>query len=715
ALKSLRAMEWLFATISRSDSDDCFRVNAKLRDQIGKPFVETRKYLLQDFSAYYARIKKDHETVKAALMSNSDSKVQSDKMVEVHGAVSETGNEEERQMITEHALATRQSSGYDMMMFMYRRNLLFQSYEKGMLTNISNAYSQLSALSQEMAKWSDGATGWSLGDQYVSAFSCKAKYKKLTWKGWKTKRYNNVANRWTDYYEVSGTKELNLNPTKDAQVIEQLKIIGNLDKDEDVLRVFNRKHYLLDPLMPGRTEQTGALAFTRFGTKKNLRSGGLFRFLKKRDSRNPRYLKGTNVIQSYTGLRDDFKARIIQFYQEMRLDESQKGFVFEPELISTDAVDCVEKVGKELDPQDKCSEFNQFIDDLTDYGMAQFLAYSYHTKSKYSGYFTNSQTWRRRLLNRLEVDLQNLNRYYSDIIRIREKQIVCLESLINHVSDNYLNGGNTISQGGKNYYDGGEYKGSSAGSAEVGGKIGSLSGVSRDRYSFKGNTSSWKSIADSLINSTTEADPSSGLAGNTNISGGNASLTSDAFNKGREMMLESNKTLSEKGINVNDKNSRFLSSLYGSSGDALNGANSASGPSQNSSYNGIRSFSSGNGYDLNFKNDMKGDLGLETNDQLASIAPGTTGLNGNDINIQGSSSGSIRESYENSNRSESGSVANYTDPTGMSEDEKNVMMANYERTKGRYRPQETDSLFDVVSKAYVRNLDKVLTRRKKID
>src|SRR5690606_25499054 len=485
-------------------------------------------------------------------------------------------------------------------------------------------------------------------------------------------------------YEVTGAKELNLNPTRDAQVIEQLKIIGNFDQDEDVLRVFNRKHYLLDPLMPGRTEQAGALAFTRFGTKKNLRAGGLFGFLKKRDLRNPRYLKGTNVLQSYTGLREDFKARIIQFYKEIRLDESQKGFVFEPELISTDAVDCVEKIGSEVDSEDKCSEFNQFIDDLTDYGMAHFLAYSYHTNSKYSGYFTNSQTWRRRLFNRLEVDLQNLNRYYNDIIRIREKQIVCLESLINHVSDNFLNGGNTIAQGGKNYYDGSEYKGSNAGSAKVGGKIGTLSQASRDRYSFKGNTSSWKSIADSLINSTNEADLSNGLAGNTNISRGNVSPGSDAFNRGREMMKKSNETLSEKGVNVNDKNSRFLSSLYGSRSDALNGSSGVGVSSSNSSASGIRSYSSGNGYDLDFKATMKGDLDLDSSDHLASIAPGGANVNSQSQSHNSNSLGSIRESYNSDTTSGSESGANYTDPTGMSEDEKSVMMANYERTKGRY-------------------------------
>jgi hypothetical protein len=56
-----------------------------------------------------------------------------------------------------------------------------------------------------------------------------------------------------------------------------------------------------------------------------------------------------------------------------------------------------------------------------------------------------------------------------------------------------------------------------------------------------------------------------------------------------------------------------------------------------------------------------------------------------------------------------------SDPSGLSDEEKDIMSANYDRNKGDYKTSEDDSLFLVVSKTYVRNLDKVLTRKKKLD
>lgn len=48
----------------------------------------------------------------------------------------------------------------------------------------------------------------------------------------------------------------------------------------------------------------------------------------------------------------------------------------------------------------------------------------------------------------------------------------------------------------------------------------------------------------------------------------------------------------------------------------------------------------------------------------------------------------------------------------MNDEEKEVVLANYERTRSVYKEDSSDSLFERISKAYVRNLDKVLTRKK---
>ncbi len=48
----------------------------------------------------------------------------------------------------------------------------------------------------------------------------------------------------------------------------------------------------------------------------------------------------------------------------------------------------------------------------------------------------------------------------------------------------------------------------------------------------------------------------------------------------------------------------------------------------------------------------------------------------------------------------------------MNDEEKDMVLANYERTKSEYKEDSSDTLFERISKAYVRNLDRVLTRKK---
>ena len=48
----------------------------------------------------------------------------------------------------------------------------------------------------------------------------------------------------------------------------------------------------------------------------------------------------------------------------------------------------------------------------------------------------------------------------------------------------------------------------------------------------------------------------------------------------------------------------------------------------------------------------------------------------------------------------------------INDEEKEVVLRNYENNKSVYKEDSSDSLFERISKAYVRNLDKILTRRK---
>ncbi len=50
---------------------------------------------------------------------------------------------------------------------------------------------------------------------------------------------------------------------------------------------------------------------------------------------------------------------------------------------------------------------------------------------------------------------------------------------------------------------------------------------------------------------------------------------------------------------------------------------------------------------------------------------------------------------------------------GMNDEDKDVLMKNLERTRSKYEGKDTDELFERVSKAYVRNLHRILKRKKR--
>ncbi len=73
----------------------------------------------------------------------------------------------------------------------------------------------------------------------------------------------------------------------------------------------------------------------------------------------------------------------------------------------------------------------------------------------------------------------------------------------------------------------------------------------------------------------------------------------------------------------------------------------------------------------------------------------------------------LGETYQGTKADDNSEVLIDFGPTGgMNDEEKDVVLANYERTRGEYKEDESDSLFEKISKAYVRNLDRILVKRK---
>lgn len=73
----------------------------------------------------------------------------------------------------------------------------------------------------------------------------------------------------------------------------------------------------------------------------------------------------------------------------------------------------------------------------------------------------------------------------------------------------------------------------------------------------------------------------------------------------------------------------------------------------------------------------------------------------------------LGETYRESEASvKSETLIDFAPTEGMNDEEKDVVLANYERSKGEYKEDITDSLFEKISKAYVRNLDRILVKKK---
>jgi hypothetical protein len=56
-----------------------------------------------------------------------------------------------------------------------------------------------------------------------------------------------------------------------------------------------------------------------------------------------------------------------------------------------------------------------------------------------------------------------------------------------------------------------------------------------------------------------------------------------------------------------------------------------------------------------------------------------------------------------------------TSLTGLTTAEENALTSDYEKNKGAYLSTENDSLFQVLSKTYIRNLDRILVRKKTLE
>ena len=710
AIKALRAMEFLFAKTSVANHDDCLRIIIPvIKDRIGTKLAEARKAEVTQFNNNWSLIKEDYHTLMSAQEADQQALSQT---VQLHGAP-----------ISMDMIKSRTSTGFDMLIMMKRRNLLFMDYEKRMKVITKSALDEISALGSSMAGFDQNSKKWG----YTTADGQRHDFHKVSCRPWLFPRKKmKVKKRWGQNFQVWGKKDGNKELADNTVFTSSLAQMADESEQAAKDAVTKRKYYLMDPLMPqaGDTRAT----FEDFGLRVSIRSkdrnrklgnGGIWNnifagaiggpiawgiLLSKPDADG-----GTTLMS--------IRNRMLLSYQNYLKEfnpAKKQSYLFEPELVALtnnqvtlkEESDCI--FNKSNIDSAECAPMKTFIEDISYVTMAQFFAFSRTDGRHYKNYFSNEQSWRRRLFRYYEKHYANLIKYYEVLEDYRNKQNQCIDERLGLVSQ-------TITEGGyyaglaNNYWDPSKYLGElSSGGPKAPVRSNTNLSVNHNFSGFTGDSKQFQNggaLKDNIASS-----------GTNTTSGDFDSSASASFAANLKRMNDANKKnlsqseFEKKSKDVMESIKAVALSTSGNGGAGVAGASSLSGKSSfGPGANGNQAASLGK--DLKGEADKNGADKDKSSVTGAASGAGAIGAAGAGFNALGGISAGSSSGMGSADAS--GNGAGYQDPTGMSDEEKDRLMANYERTKSKYSPNENDSLFNVVSKAYVRNLDKVLTKKKK--
>ncbi|MFY7994241.1 MAG: hypothetical protein ACOVP4_13170 [Bacteriovoracaceae bacterium] len=681
AMKALRAMEWLFLK-SDGDHEDCLQImNPVMKEKIAKVLFEKRKVITQQFNETWDLIKKDFLTIKAAQEADAAAMAQ----------VVQLSDPEHGQNLTNELLKSRSSSGFDMLIMMKRRNILFLDYEKKMEQAVTDTFNEVRALENSMANFNGNSYGWNYttADQQNHSFyrvSCRRSW----WDRFRGRKRKKVYKRWARQYTVSATAVANNSLSTNELFVNSLASMNGGNKSAVINELKKSNYYLMDPLIPIPKK------YNNYGSGSTGHS---------------RWLNGSGT-GSLSSIRSNLPSSYSSYLVGMN-PENKLNYIYEPELVQiTDGEvtkqeenDCVRTPESLTKPE--CSNMNKYVQDVSDIALAQFWAFSAKKSKNYSNYFNNVNSWRRRLFNYYSVNYANLRTYYGVLKTYREKQNECINQRLGLVGG-LIEGGGYNPGLANNYWDPNQYlqetfnpgpqsTGQVKNNLSVNHSFSGFSGATnqlQNSGALKDNiASSGANIGSGSINSTASANFAANLKKMTDANKKN--MSSADFNQKSKDVMDSIKSVAGS---AGASSTASLGSGIGNGSSALGGMSGAGAAKLGDDLKGEADKKDGS---------AKAD-GIATAETKASgSGPGIAGGFGNGMSgiTSGSSSGMASADV-------SGTGA-YQDPTGMSDEEKDRLMANYERTKSQYNPNENDSLFKVVSKAYVRNLEKVLTKKKK--
>lgn len=707
AVLSARAMEWMFATSSVNNHEDCLYTVRWMRGKM-QTLVSERKEIVREFSRKFNLMEKDFQKISTA---------KKDDPTQLQTPCGE--------VTTAHDVSMRRATGLDFLCYLRNRNELFLDYEAKMkahmakMMKLADGYTSSWTWEDTAKKWRIGKTDPSGEDHVWEDQECR------NWPRWHQK----IKRRWGQKFTVNGTTNDNKSVLdanepdlqigtiyhKYIDVNDYLGFVGHRSK-EDAAQAFKKSRYwLLDPLMPGG--QQNSVNFENFGAgdthERQLGHATWWQRLIAPAAGMNSILGMINSPQAlinttgFLGIHAKFRPNLIAHLKSFKSTPTDKDFIFEPEIPSSfenrvclekaDSPECartklIQERGGCIENlnEPECRLFKMYVDNLQDVSFAQMISYSRHDKKKYVDYFKNENSWRQLLFKRYAIDFKNLEYYYDALRDLRSRQNSCINAVVGQLRSPEFNGRNMgLVQGAKNYYaEGPNRQGTKA------------TRNSTPAAAKKESFNPYKIDINTKTMGSTNKAPTDSLKDSSSAQSGDITAGSGAMAAALKSMDDVNKKALAKGGDFAAREKALMNSITSSGGKSGSGSGSGSG-SLSPEMPSLNSGDSGSKAALDEEAKPAGDAtkGEATPASGAAGASSSSGL--------GSASGS---GYGSSSE---GSTT--TDSSGMSDEEKETMAANYDRTKRDYKTSEEDSLFQVLSKTYVRNLNKILIRKKKPD
>lgn len=737
-ISSLRAFEWMYQTMN--SQNECLQHQETFKVVVDHFLTTKRKELLANFNIGWDMVMRDFHNL-AGLSASSDTLNLSGGNNTIQSINFETlaknyvafdsnlpvEQNSQSSTFTSQEVAGLNASGVLLYRLLFNRAYLLKNYETDMKNLVDTFKVKLSALDEHYGSLDvnpDSKT-WTFGKFLNGDYQSKFYEEKEIFCRYKKKM--KVEKRWRRHYRFSRNKSINRNDkilTPDVKNFSRL-VDYSENKNQYLHLLENKTLFLIDPMMPGNMGNS-THSFDTYGTGGDKRRGlgtminyvadnfttgqivagavggpsvaALIFLLDKKDAGSDIERMKNFMVRSIPGyLKSSLPPNLSELHSfaEPELGISTKCL---NEVVANFSATPIKRASKD------CENAEKQILRIGDIGFAQFLIYSMHTKRKFKkGYFSKSDDKTRKgkmAINRFMIDvLEKFSAYYDVMAKAHQAQMDCYEKLtqkgLNMIPEDqgvqigYSNYGVTPQE------NGGSSQQAGTGTVRAGGGNKSV-----NMNSFAFGSRAFLTKFSGLSNSDKVAKDS--IFSKANLA--STQLAAAAIKKKNQ---DKRKAFAEKNPDKAKAARELVASLTKSLGSSIlnsgSGIGSGGGVGSNSS--------SGSGSSLGDKSSQTASLSGANAKKDGSLD--ATSRFGNGV---GGGAGSFDSGYSSfKSPTGSGDLSSFSDTgmTGLSKEQERNMLNEIDKAKNELSPMDGDSLFEVVSKGYQRNLNKVL--KKKVD